>query len=411
MESIIQFFRGDLPPALRVWSALAPALLVSTWFLGGLAVFAIRSAIWGVEEDPETVKRGGGSVLMGMFLRHYFFWLMRPAYNLVARSGLPPTAITTLSLLLGLTAGVAASAGRFALAGWLFIFSGVLDTFDGRLARLRNSSTTWGAAIDSTLDRFADSAVLAGMAWYYRESWVLAAALLAMIGTSVVPYVRARGEGLGVQVRDGVMQRAERVMYLGASTVLSPIYVAMTAPEDPHPMHWLVAGALCALAASSNYTAVVRLLAVVRALREKAGLPPTPVRPLLGRMGLNVTAAFLATAVDFAVAMALVRSGLGPFLATAGGCAVGALVNFGFNRSITFRSDGAPLAQAGRYALVSLTSLGLNAGGVSVLLSHPALPYPAAWAVVRLAVFLLWNYPLHAGYVFGDQTEDAGHAA
>jgi len=99
---------------------------------------------------------------------------------------------------------------------------------------------------------------------------------------------------------------------------------------------------------------------------------------------------------------------VGPFAATAGGCLVGALVNFGFNRTVTFRSSGAPLAQAGRYAIVSLTSLGLNAGGVSVLLFHPAIPYALAWWTVRLAVFLLWNFPLHSTYVFGDAPQGAG---
>jgi phosphatidylglycerophosphate synthase/putative flippase GtrA len=401
MEPLVELMHGDMTPALRVWAALAPALLVSGWFLGGLAVFAIRSALWGVPRDDETIQRGG-SLLVGEYLRHYFFWLMRPAWRAVERSGIPPTALTTLSVLLAFGSGVSAAAGRFALAGWLFIFSGILDTFDGRLARLRQTATPWGAAIDSTLDRWADSAVLAGLGWYYRDTWVLVPVLLSMIGTAVVPYVRARGEGLGVLVKDGLMQRAERVLYLGAAVALSPVVEALRAPNDPRPMHWLAAVALCALAVSSNYTGVVRLRAVVNALREKAGTPAPPVGPSLGRFGLNAFAAALATGVDFAVALTLVWVGLGPFIATAGGCAVGALVNFGFNRAVTFRSRAAPLAQAGRYALVSLTSLGLNAGGVALLLSLPALSYSVAWWVVRCAVFVLWNYPLHSGYVFAD---------
>lgn len=409
METIVELISGDMTPGLRVWSALAPALLVTGWFVVGLAIFAIRSAIWGMPRDPETVRKGG-SALVGEYLRHYFFWLVRPAWQAVERSGIPPTALTTLSVLLAFASGASAASGRFALAGWLFIFSGILDTFDGRLARLRQSATPWGAAIDSTLDRWADASVLAGLAWYYRDTWVLAPVLLSMIGTSVVPYVRARGEGLGVEVKDGMMQRVERIMYLGGAVALSPVLEAILFPADHHPVHWLAAVALCALAVTSNYTGVVRLRAVVGALRQKAGAE-APARLSLRQLTLNAGAAGAATGVDFVVALALVGAGLGPFLATAAGCAVGALVNFGLNRAVTFRSTAAPLPQAGRYALVSLTSLALNAGGVSVLLSLPAFGYPAAWWLVRVAVFVLWNYPLHAGYVFGDQPLGTRHAA
>jgi len=405
MESIGALLRGDMSPELRVWSALAPALLVTAWFVVGLAAFAIRSALWGMPRDGETTRLGG-SPLVGEYLRHYFFWLVRPAWRAVERSGLPPLALTTLSVLLALASGVAAAAGRFALAGWLFIGSGILDTFDGRLARLRQSATPWGAAIDSTLDRWADSAVLAGLAWYYRETWVLVPVLLSLAGTSIVPYVRARGEALGVLVKDGLMQRVERVMYLGGAVALSPVLEAIRFPADRRPMHWMAVAALCALAISSNYTAVVRLRAVVKALRRKEGLT-APSRPGRGRMGPSLAAAAIATGLDFAVALSLVGwAGLGPIASTALGCAAGALANFALHRAAAFRGAGAPLPRPGRYALVSLTGLLLNAGGVSVLLSLPATSYPVAWWLARAAVFVLWNFPLQTGYVFGD--EDAG---
>jgi phosphatidylglycerophosphate synthase/putative flippase GtrA len=409
METLIEVVTGTMPPGLRVWSALAPALLVTAWFVVGLAVFAVRSALRGVPRDQETIQRGG-SVLVAEYLRHYFFWLVRPVWRAVERSGVPPTALTTLSVLLALGSGVAGAAGRFALAGWLFIFSGILDTFDGRLARLRQTATPWGAAIDSTLDRWSDSAVLAGLGWYYRDTWVLAPVLLSMIGTAVVPYVRARGEGLGVLVKDGMMQRVERVMYLGAAVALSPVLEALLFPADRHPMHWMAAVSLCALALTSNYTAVVRLRAVVRALRVKGGQAGTLPGSPLGSIGLSTVGAGVATLADFAVAVALVSGGAGAAVATAAGCVVGALGSFIFNRVITFRSTAAALPQAGRYALVSLTSLALNAGGVALLLSHPALSYAGAWSVVRVAVFVLWNHPLHAQYVFGDEPLERGHA-
>lgn len=391
----------DLSPAFRVWSALAPALLVTAWFLLGLAAFSLRSALWGMPRDAETASRGA-SVLVRPFLRHYFFWLLRPLWRLVTSTGVPPTALTTSSVLLGLGAGAAAAAGRFALAGWLFIFSGVLDALDGRLARWRGQATPWGAAIDSTLDRIVDGAVLIGLAWYYRASWVLAPCLAAMLGTAMVPYVRARGEALGVMVKDGLMQRVERIMLLGVGMALSPVLEALAFPGERRPMHWLAVVALVVLAVTSNYTGLARLVVVVRTLQARAGVRSAPLRSRVRRAGLNLLASALATAVDFVIAVFLVHDlGLSPTLATAAGASVGALTSFGLNRMVTFRSRDESLPQLGRYALVSLGSLGLNSGGVGLLLSLPGLPYVLAWWLVRAAVFALWNYPLHKEYVFG----------
>jgi putative flippase GtrA len=169
--------------------------------------------------------------------------------------------------------------------------------------------------------------------------------------------------------------------------------------------------ALCALAVTSNHTAATRLLGLVRALQARTGEPAGPAPSRARTLWLSVAAAATATGADFAAALWLVRAGTGPFAATAAGCLAGALVAFALNRTLAFRSRGAPLPQAGRYALVSLTSLALNAGGVSLLLSHPGVAYPIAWWLVRAAVFLLWNYPLLADYVFGDADLGRRHAA
>lgn len=418
MEQLIGIVTGEMTPNTRVWSALAPALVITAYFILGFLAFVVRCAIKGVPRDPETVQRGD-SLLTGEFLRHYFFWVIRPLWTLVLRSGIPPTALTTLSALLGLGSGIAAAAGRFSLAGWLFIFSGICDTLDGRVARTRGLATPWGAAIDSTLDRYTDSAILVGLAWYYRADWVLLPVLLALVGGSLVPYVRARGEALGVSVKDGIAQRVDRVLYLGAGCALSPVVEALWFPANPHPMHWLAVASLCMLAVTSNYTAAGRLISVVRKLREAARAAaatggeeaPARRRPRLAeKLSLNIVAAMAATGVDFLIVLLLVeKTGANPALATAGGCAVGALVNFSLNRVVTFRSSSPTLPQIGRYLVVSVSSMLLNSGGVAVFALLPFIGYQISWWLVRGAVFLLWNYPLHNSYVFDDELEK-GHA-
>src|SRR4051794_1007591 len=167
----MSWITGDLSPSARIWSALAPALFACAYFILGLLLFLVRCAIKGVPQDEETLKRGS-TVLVGMFMRHYFFWVIQPLWKVVYRSGLPANALSMLSGLLGVSSGVAVAAGRFTLGGWLFLGSGILDVMDGRVARMRKEANPAGAALDSVLDRYVDSAMLMGLAWYYRHEWV-----------------------------------------------------------------------------------------------------------------------------------------------------------------------------------------------------------------------------------------------
>jgi phosphatidylglycerophosphate synthase len=252
--------------------ALAPAIVLSLYFIVGLAVFAIRSATRGIPRDAETEKRGA-SLLVGFYLRHYYFWLTKPLFLAIVRAGISPIGLTYASALLGAASALAVGAGRFALGGWLFIFAGILDTFDGRLARTTNSTTSLGAAIDSVLDRYTDAFMLIGLAWYYRNSWVLLAVLATLLGSSIVPYVRARGEGLGVTIKNGLMPRLERVLILGSSVALSPILEAILSPEDPHPPHYLAIAGILLSAITTNTTAIVRTISLMRALERPSSSP------------------------------------------------------------------------------------------------------------------------------------------
>jgi phosphatidylglycerophosphate synthase/putative flippase GtrA len=396
LDTLVAWITGNLSPSARIWTALGPAILACVYFLGGLVLFCIRCAFKGIPRDEETLKRGS-TVLVGFFLRHYFFWVIQPLWALILRSGLPANALSMLSGLLGISAGVALAAGRFALGGWLFLAAGILDVMDGRIARTRKEANPAGAALDSVLDRYVDSAMLMGLAWYYRDTWVLLPALLALLGSSLVPYVRAKGEGLGVSVRDGAMQRLERVLFLGVGTALSPIIEAIWFPEEKHPMHWLAVVGLVFVAIMSNYTAITRFRTLVKTLAPKR----QEARSGKAILGLNAAAGAIATAVDFALVLALVEwVGMLPAWATILGCGLGAVVNYSINRVFTFKSRGAVTRQMARYAVVSSTSALLNAGGVALMTLHPQLAYTVVWWLVRGVVYFAWNLPLQRDYVF-----------
>jgi len=262
------------------WLPLMPAAVVSLYFLVGFAVFGVRSAIWGVRHDRELEARGR-SILIGNFLKSYFSWLMRPLWRLVLASGISPNGVTLVAVVVGGIAGLSVAFGHFALGGWLFLLSGILDTFDGRLARARGRVTPAGAAFDSLLDRYADGAMLIGLAYYFRGSWVLVPALAAIFGTSMVPYVRAKAESLGIAMKDGLMQRPERVLTLGAAVAFSPWVDAFLASAGGHPPQRVAAIGLVLLAVTSNMTAVGRIARLLTALRAQAGqsTPDTAAAP------------------------------------------------------------------------------------------------------------------------------------
>lgn len=266
MNELSQWIVGDMTPRARVFTALLPAILASGYFAIGYPVFLVRCAMRGFPKELEKDARGR-TALVGMYPRIYFLWVINPLWRLILASGVSANTVTALAATLGAGAATAAAFGRFALAGWLFLLSGILDVMDGRLARARNQASPAGAAIDSILDRYTDSLMLVGLGVYYRDSWVLVPVLLGLVGTSVVPYVRAKSEALGYPVRDGLMQRTERLLYLGGTIALSPIFEALAFPHERHPSHWLAVAGIVFLAITSNTTALSRFVALVRTIR------------------------------------------------------------------------------------------------------------------------------------------------
>ena len=122
MQDVISWVKGDLTTAERIWGALAPALVLGSYFFIGLVIYAVRVVLKGGYHDAEVEARGS-SALIGMRARNYFAWVMRPVWGLLQKAQIPPNAVTTLSVLLACAAGVSIAVGRFALGGWLYLFA------------------------------------------------------------------------------------------------------------------------------------------------------------------------------------------------------------------------------------------------------------------------------------------------
>jgi phosphatidylglycerophosphate synthase len=250
-----------------------PTMVMLLYFVVGLLAFAVRSLIWGMPHDREIESRGQ-SVLVTLYLRNYFIWVTRPLWRLLLSSGVSANVVTAVAAGLGAASGLAAAAGYLALGGWLFLFSGILDAMDGRLARARGSDAPAGTVVDSVLDRYTDSIFLIGLCWHFRASWLLAPTLAALMGTSLVPYVRAKAEAVGVRLRGGLMQRAERVLYLGGALVFTPVLDLVLHARDPRPFPPLVALGIIFLAVTTNLTAVQRIAGLLRAVSRPPAVHP-----------------------------------------------------------------------------------------------------------------------------------------
>lgn len=160
-------------------------------------------------------------------LRGGAYRTLRPLTDWLVRAGVHPNLLTTLGFLI--TAGSAFAFHQHAvrLAGFLILLGGVFDILDGRVARLSRLGSKFGAFYDSTLDRISEIAVYFGILSLYndqRTEWpedvaMIYLIMLAMAGSLMISYTRARAEALGLDCKVGLMARAERVVLIGGAAL------------------------------------------------------------------------------------------------------------------------------------------------------------------------------------------------
>jgi len=245
---------------------VVPALFPLIYLIVGLVAYAV---LWALGRPPrvEGNKVSGGT---GRFLSDYFHWMLKPLMRLALSSHITPNALTAGSLFAAAGAGVAVATGHFAIATWVYVLAGILDLMDGRVARITNQQTTAGAFLDSVLDRWGEIFIFAGLAWQLRGGHLMFAPLLALGGSMMVSYTRARAEALGVVTSGGAMQRPERIILVCLGCLIGALV-------DASSLHAYVPEVLGTTAAIvgvlSTVTAIGRLRAGYRMLLDRA---PTP---------------------------------------------------------------------------------------------------------------------------------------
>ena len=212
--------------------------------------------------------------------------LLSPVINLLVKTGVSPNTITLIGLFLNIVASVVFIYGAERLdrdshaivgfAGLIILLAGLMDMIDGRLARVGRTESKYGAFYDSVMDRYSELFMFLGICYYLIAHKFFLSSLftfVAMIGSVMVSYTRARAEGLGIKMADiGLMQRPERILLIGITAVLC----GLLSYFHEAPLNWKIEGwrfplfdkisiftlPLFLLAIMTNLTAVRRILYV-----------------------------------------------------------------------------------------------------------------------------------------------------
>jgi CDP-diacylglycerol--glycerol-3-phosphate 3-phosphatidyltransferase len=187
------------------------------------------------------------------------------ARSALIESRLTPNMISMTGLVLNVVAAVLVTQRYFFLAGVAFIVGSIMDTLDGRYSRMSGKGTPFGAFLDSTLDRIEEGVVLTTVAAYFSSrgmDFAVGATVVAVLGSLMVSYTRARAEALGVENKGGLATRPVRVVILSAGLVFAK--GASIFDVD------LLAPAVYVLAVLTVFTVFQRVLHVRKALTSAA---------------------------------------------------------------------------------------------------------------------------------------------
>ncbi len=250
--------------------SIMPVAVFCTIVVASFLVFCTKVLLYGMPKSPR-VQQEGNSVFLSKLLMEFWTWFIRPIVQLLIKLRISPDAITIMGAIIAAGAGLAFYFGSFLVGGWMILAAGTFDMLDGSVARAINGTSKSGAFLDSTLDRYAELFMFAGLISYYKDTSFLVVVLMAVIGSMMVSYARARAEGVGVEARMGNMQRTERIVYLGLGTAFAPVVASLLEPNAVKPYYHLGMLVITMVAIFANATAIRRMLYTYKTLKVRNG--------------------------------------------------------------------------------------------------------------------------------------------
>jgi CDP-diacylglycerol--glycerol-3-phosphate 3-phosphatidyltransferase len=203
---------------------------------------------------PQSIQKG-------------FLKILDPLIDKIIHIQVHPNHFTILGLIISLISAFFYAKHNIRLGGLFILLSGICDIIDGKVARKKELSSKFGALFDSSLDRYAELFMFLGTAIYFvQKAHPITSIMvfLALGGSMMVSYVRARAEGLGFDCKVGIMQRPERIVYIGVSSLIHPYLLELVI--------WMIA-------ILANFTAIQRMYHVSelerKAKKGELNLPKT----------------------------------------------------------------------------------------------------------------------------------------
>jgi CDP-diacylglycerol--glycerol-3-phosphate 3-phosphatidyltransferase len=181
-------------------------------------------------------------------MRIRFKGLLDTLGNFLNRLGITPNTLTMIGLAGNFIGALFLAQGKFLVGGLIVLSMGPVDALDGTMARLRGEPSDFGAFVDSVVDRYSELIIYGGLLIHYvlvADGLLISLTFIAAAGSFLVPYIRARAEGLGYNAKVGILTRMERFLILAPSLVLN--------------IPWLGIGIVAIFA---NITAIQRILSV-----------------------------------------------------------------------------------------------------------------------------------------------------
>jgi CDP-diacylglycerol--glycerol-3-phosphate 3-phosphatidyltransferase len=254
---------------------LIPMIVLPSFWVVMCLYFCLRSALFGMPRT-ERIDKLVKSPYLPRVILEFGYWMFTLPIAICLKLGITPNMLTVGSLLVTIGAAIAFTLGHFSFGGWVLFLAFTMDAWDGIIARKTGRSSVAGEFLDATIDRYNDLIGLLGLMLYYRNDPIpLALATAVLIGSTLVSYTRAKGEAVGVDPNVGYMQRHERAVYLGISTVMAPVLAAFVEGEVARPRYHLVWIGLAIMALTTNFTAIWRAKFVLDGLRKQGKAAPT----------------------------------------------------------------------------------------------------------------------------------------
>jgi len=205
-------------------------------------------------------------------LANIYLKIIERLVSFFAKFNINPNVFTASGFILSFISAVLLCYGRFLPAGFLILIGGSFDTIDGKYARATGRGSKFGALFDSTIDRYSEAFLFFGLWIFFIKNDMYINTLgtfIAFGGSMMVSYIRARSESLGFECKVGIMQRQERVVYLGFGSILSGVTIFSYIP---------IIGIIWLIALLANFTAVQRIYFIwQKENKKKPHITNTPV--------------------------------------------------------------------------------------------------------------------------------------